>query len=105
MSEDTSRTLTLTCSEKWDSISNYSSSNEILQFYGLQCQNTNSVDNFVADILSEAKDSQTKNGKLSSKIGQCSGKFKELKIVLERIDSKNKPFIVKKNVSKSCSEM
>ena len=99
LSEDTSRTLTLTCSEKWDSISNDSSSNKILQFYGLQCQNTNSVDNFVADIVSEVQDSETKNEKLSSRIDPYSGKMKQLKIVLERIDTKNKPYIGKENLS------
>ena len=101
--EDFPRTTVSTYSEESDSNSNDSSSNDILQFYGLQCQNTNSMDNFVAEILSEleVRDFQRKNEKKSNRNDKCSRKMKELKIVLKRIDNKNKSFIIKENLSNS----
>merc|ERR1712168_1135682 len=103
ITEDFPRTTVSTYSEESDSNSNDSSSNDILQFYGLQCQNTNSMDNFVAEILSEleVRDFQKKNEKKSNRIDKCSRKMKELKIVLKRIDNKNKSFIIKENLSNS----
>merc|ERR1712200_130495 len=102
--EDFPRNTISTYSEESDSDSNSneSNSNDILQFYGLQCQNTNSMDSFVAEILSEleVRDFKKKNERKSNRIDKCSRKMKELKIVLKRIDNKNKSFIVKEKLSK-----
>ena len=99
--EDIPRTPVSAQSES-DSNSNDSSSNEILQFYGLQCQDSNSVDNFVTDILSEVRDCQSKEENISSKIEKSSKKIKELQQELIRINNEKPilpPIFVKENSS------